>query len=498
MKTAAVIGGGFGGLTAAAELARAGAKVTLFEKSPTLGGKAQVVTADGLRLDTGPTLLTLPDVIRATFERLGASDLLPRFTRLPLQARYSWRDGRALDCHEALDATAASASQFGPRESEGVRAFYAEAERVYRAAGEPYLEAPFEGMPDFLARVFKRSGPVGLFNGMQLSTLDALARRHFASPQLRQFTNRFATYAGASPYQASAAFALIPHIERALGVHHVEGGMGALVTALGRALERLGVRIRLGETAGWSQRKSELVAGPSGGEERFDTVVVNADPFADEPPGTRPLAMSGYVALLSVKQRLPLAHHHVVFGGDYVREFDELFTGRVPSDPTLYFCHPAATDPSMASAGRSGLFAMVNAPAMRSSDDAAAWPGHAQVLREKCITALRALVPSLGADDVQLIAERTPVDLAQRGAPGGSIYGFLPHGKFGPFERPKIRSSTRGVFFAGGSTHPGGGVPMVMLSGHFAATMAAEHLFPAPSGRAVRESEVAALGVRQP
>lgn len=479
MKKVAVIGAGFAGLTAAAELASAGAKVTLFEKSPTLGGKAQVVTADGVTLDTGPTLLTLPDVVRGVFARIHASDLLPKFTRLSLQARYSWADGRTFDCHEALDATAKSAEQFGAKESAGIRSFYAEAEKTFRAAGEPYLEAPFEGMPEFLARVFKKQGATGLINGMQLSTLDSLAKRHFHSPQLRQFANRFATYAGASPYRATAAFALIPHIERALGVHHVEGGMGALVTALARALERLGVVLRLGETATWVEKKSELIAGPPGGESPFDAVVVNADPFSNEPLGTRPLAMSGYVALLQTTRRLPLAHHHVVFGNDYVREFGELFSGQVPSDPTIYFCHPAATDASMAPEGRSGVFAMVNAPAMRSSGEVEAWSEHARVLREKCIATLKKVVP---VDDVQFIAERTPVDLAQRGAPGGSIYGFLPHGKFGPFERPKIRSSTRGVFFAGGSTHPGGGVPMVMLSGHFAATLALKEVtFGGPS-----------------
>lgn len=469
MKRVAVIGGGFGGLTAAAELASAGHHVTLFERSTTLGGKAQVLDAE-VTLDTGPTLLSMPEVVRATFERIGALELLPRFHRLPLQARYSW-PGHTFDCFEDLDATLASARQFGDAEAAGLQRFYAEAARIYRAAGEPYLEAPFEGLPQFLARAMKR-GPGAFLAGMQLGTLDDLAARHFRSPQLRQFVNRFATYAGASPFHASAAFALIPHLERAEGVHHVEGGMGALVRALRLALARLGVEVRLGQQASWTAHRRELVVG----EAPFDAVVVNADPFAAEPLGTRELALSGYVALLQVNRRLPLAHHHVVFGGDYVREFSELFSGEIPTDPTLYFCHPAATDQTMAPANRSGVFAMVNAPALRSEADAAAWPGRSAVLLEKCITALLQLNPGLRRDEVVVLGERTPVDLAARGAPGGSIYGFLPHGRLGTFQRPRIRSSTPGVFFSGGSTHPGGGVPLVMLSGHFAAQLAQAHL----------------------
>ncbi len=479
MGSVAVIGGGFGGLTAAAELARSGHAVTLFEGSSTLGGKAQVLHS-AVTLDTGPTLLTLPEVVRSTFERIGASDLLPAFHRLPLQARYTWahQPGRTFECFEDLAPTLASAQAFG--EARALEHFYAEAEGIYRSAGEPYLEAPLEGLPSFLLRALRR-GPASFLSGMQLGTLDALAYRHFRSPELRQFVNRFATYVGASPYQASAAFAMIAHLERAEGVHHVQGGMGALVRALHQALERLGVDLRFGQRARWESRRRELVAGPKGGEEVFDAVVVNADSLADEPLGTRELAMSGYVALLEVDRRLPLAHHHVVFGGDYPREFGELFSGEVPSDPSVYFCHPAATDETMAPAGKSGVLAMVNAPALRSEADALRWPEHAARLRERCLKTLLSLHPALRRAEVKVLGERTPVDLAARGAPGGSIYGFLPHGRLAAFERPPMRSKTPGVFFAGGSTHPGGGVPMVMLSGRFAAQLAQEHLLPLPS-----------------
>ena len=475
-KRVAIIGGGIGGLSAAGELARAGHDVTLFEGSDTLGGKAQVFTHDGLTLDTGPTLLTMPSTVREQFERLGASDLLPRFHRLELQSQYRFSDGRDFFCWEDLDRAADSAAAIHPKDGDGLRAFSREAEAIYRAAGEPYLEAAYENITSFMARALKR-GPATMLTGLKLSTLDALARKHFASEPLRQFAGRFATYTGGSPYEASAAFAMIPHIERAFGVSHVEGGMGALVKALGVAVQRAGVTVHLGAKAGFSRRGARYLAGPDGGEGEFDAVVVNADPLAHTGRANEPLSMSGYVFFVDVPKRVSLPHHLIVFSSDYRKEFDELFAGQVPAEPTLYVCHPAATDATMAPEGRSGLFVMVNVPAF--TDRGAAerdWPEHAERLWAFSVDRLRAHFSELRDVDLRVVGERTPLDLANRGAPGGSIYGFLPHGKFGPFRRPMLKGKEPGLFFAGGGTHPGGGVPLVMLSGRFAAGLARRHL----------------------
>ncbi len=476
MKRVAVIGGGIGGLAAAGELARAGHAVTLFEGSDTLGGKAQVVTHDGLTLDTGPTLLTMPETVRQTFRRLDAEALLPPFHRMELQSQYRYADGRDFFCWEDLDRAAESAAAFGPKEGTGLRDFYRAAQQIYRAAGEPYLEDAYQGMPGFLGRVLKR-GLGTMATGLKLSTLDQLARAHFETLPLQQFAGRFATYTGGSPYAASAAFAMIPHIERAFGVHHVEGGMGALVKALSTAVTRLGVTVQLNGRARWEKRGAGFLAGVAGDEREFDAVVVNQDPLQVLGREREPLAMSGYVFFVDVPRRVSLPHHLIVFSKDYAAEFAELFSGVVPTDPTIYVCHPAATDGTMAPAGRSGLFVMVNVPAF--TDEAQAretWPAQAKRLQALCLSTLRAQFPELAQVELEVFAERTPLDLAARGAPGGSIYGFLPHGKFGPFRRPHLTGRDRGVFFAGGGTHPGGGVPLVMLSGHFAAGLAHAHL----------------------
>jgi phytoene desaturase len=465
MKTVAVVGGGIGGLTAAGVLARAGNRVIVYEQELTLGGKAQQLRVGATVLDTGPTLLTLPRLVEDTFDALGARDLLPRFHELGAHCTYRWGDGRSFVAHRDVAATAASVEGLAREDAPAVHRFYAEAADIFRAAGEPYLEAPFEGFTGFIARVLRR-GAGAVRRGMQLGTLDALARRHFRSAELQQFVGRFATYVGASPFRASAAFALIPHLEVAEGVHHVAGGMGALVSALEAAVRRLGVEVRLGTRAGWGRGARGLEAGPEGERRPVDAVVVNADPLASVGRAGEPLAMSGYVLLLEAPVRLSLPHHSILFSPDARREFEQIFSGRLASEPTLYLCHPAATDAGMAAPGTSGLLVMVNVPALRPGQDFSA---EAAALRQACLRTLASSWPEL-RDRWRVLGERTPVDFARQGAPGGSLYGFLPHGRLGPFRRPRLRGEP-GVVFAGGGTHPGGGVPMVMLSGRFASQL---------------------------
>ena len=457
----AVVGGGIGGLVAAGLLARSGARVTLYEQEPQLGGKAQQLTVGSTVLDTGPTLLTMPALVRETFAALDAEALLPRLVALSPQCEYRWEDGSGFVAHPELESTRDSVEAMAPGEGRGVETFYAAAASIHRAAGEPYLEAPFEGVAGFFGRVIRR-GPSAVLQGTQMSTLHALAARHFRDPRMQQFVGRFATYTGASPYQASAAFALIAHLERVEGVHHVESGMGALVAALERAVRRLGVEIRLGTRGAWIPSTSGWRVGPAGDEAPVDAVVVNADPLGASGVRDGPLAMSGYVLLLEAGVRSRLLHHTVLFSRDYALEFEEIFSGRVPSDPTLYVCHPAASDPGMAAPGTSGLFVMANVPAMGE-----AFLPCAEALRARCLAVVEALDPSLRGH-LRIIGERTPVDFQRQGAPGGSLYGFLPHGRFGPFRRPRSHAAP-GLVYAGGGTHPGGGVPMVMLSGRFAA-----------------------------
>lgn len=469
----AVIGGGLGGLAAAGALAKAGCEVHLFEATDQVGGKARGVQGAGVTLDAGPTLLTMPEVVRRTFDSLGAGDLMPKLFELDHQCAYHFEDGCRFDVYADLERTAKSAADLRPSEARGLYSFYSAAHALYEAAGAPYLEAPFETVPRFLARAVKSRAASALWSG-GMGTLHDLGRRHFRTDHLQQFVGRFATYAGASPFDASAVFALIPWLEHAQGVHHVQGGIGALARALGNAVERAGVQVHLDSPARWNQRGAEWLVTTQRLETTFDAVVVNADPMQALGRGDEALSLSGYVLLLSVPGELELPHHSVLFSADYRHEFDQLFSGLNPEDPTLYLCHATATDRSMAEPGRSGLFVMVNAPTLGVCD-AEHWGRRAEILRARILDRLDALVPGI-ANSATVVGQRTPVDFAALGAPKGSIYGFLPRGLWGPFRRPKLRGNAPGLFFAGGGTHPGGGVPLVLLSGRYAAQLTLEHL----------------------
>jgi phytoene dehydrogenase-like protein len=238
------------------------------------------------------------------------------------------------------------------------------------------------------------------------------------------------------------------------------------------------VTLRLGERAAFAPAGGgQLRVGPEGDQALYDAVVVNADPLVVEERRDAPLALSGVVLHLSCEAGAALPHHLILFSRDARREFEALGQGKAPEDPAVYVCRPAATDPSMASGGREPLFVMVNAPAR--------WDGVPDEVPEALEARAWAKVAALpGVLGLKRHGARGPRELALLGAPGGSIYGFVPRGRLGPLRRPRLRSRQPGVFFAGGGTHPGGGVPLVMRSGEFAAALALEHVRQ-KSGRAV-------------
>ncbi len=474
-RRVAVVGAGIGGLTAAGILARAGHAVTLFEANAQVGGKAASIEIDGLRFDTGPTVMTMPDTVRQAFEALGASDLMPSLVRIPLQTRYHFSNQQMFECWEDKARALDSARAFGESEAAGLRSFFDEAEAIYLAAGAPYLAAPYESMAGFVARAAKNKLST-LLTGLKLSTLHGLARKHFRSTEMQQFVGRFATYTGASPYQGSAAFAMIAHIERQFGVHHVLGGIASLTAALEAATRRQGVALRLNAKVTWQQAANGYVLSTDGATEAFDAVVVNADPLASIGRETESLTMSGQVFLFAVKKPVPLPHHSILFSSDYRREFEQLMAGEVPLTPSIHVCHPGASDSSMTSSGEAGVYVMVNVPPLALDSTVSQWQAHSQRLESFVVKQMELHLPGFSATNCRLVGQRTPFDLVASGAPRGSIYGFLPHGRFGPFRRPPMRGRTKGLFFAGGGTHPGGGVPMVMLSGTFAAGMTDAYL----------------------
>jgi phytoene desaturase len=474
-----VVGGGMGGLAAAIRLGAAGHHVTVLERNDELGGKLTVRHRDGFTFETGPSLLTLPgvfdDLFRAAGTRLADEVGL---VRLDPQFRYHWPDGTAVTVADDPASNAALP---------GWSSFVAAGERIWEVAERTFFAGPIEH-PLSLAR--RMRSPLDLVRIDPLRTLDRLARRHLPDPRLQQWAGRYATYSGSSPYAAPATLACIPYVESAFGSWYVRGGLGALRDAVVRVAARVGVALHTGTAVARIDVRGGRVAGVSladGSSVPADVVVSNTDAtvlYERLLPAPRALARvrratpstSGLVVLVGARGTTPgLAHHTVWFSSDYPREFRQIVDeGRVADEPTVYACVSSVTDPSQAPADHENWFLLVNTPARPEKVPAA----YAEVVLDR--------LRDVGVDlrSRALFTEViTPADIEERYAtPGGAIYGTSSNGRRAAFVRPANRGAVPGLYLVGGSSHPGGGLPLVTISARIVADMIAHDLAAATSG----------------
>lgn len=474
------MGAGVGGLAAALRLRAAGHGVTLCEAGDRVGGKLAARTVDGFTWDTGPSLLTLPSVFDDLLRTAGTTladevDLV----RLDPAVRYLWPDGATLDARDGLDATLDEVERLAPGQATAMVRFLAGGARAWEVSARTFLAGPLE-RPAQLLRRMRGPGDVAAID--PLRTLHGRARRTFDDPRLVQWAGRYATYSGSAPRRAPATLACIPWIEQRHGSWHVRGGLARLADALGRLAAARGVDVRTGADVA-------AVVAPGDGPVRgvrladgttvpADVVVADVDAdhlYADLLPDEgalrrvrrAPRSSSGVALLLGVEGRTPgLAHHTVAFPADPDAEFAAVFgRGEAPDDPTIYVCCPAATDATLAPAGDESWFVLVNVPA--------GWDGDAGAYGDRVLDRLA----GHGLDVRPRIRVRrtiTPADLEARYRdPGGAIYGTSSNGRRAAFLRPANRGTRRGLYLVGGSSHPGGGLPLVALSGAIVAGMVA-------------------------
>jgi phytoene desaturase len=478
----AVIGAGVGGLAAAARLTAAGHRVTVFERSAVPGGKLgryeRVTPAGTFRFGTGPGLLTMPwvfeDLFRATGDALEPA-LSPR--ALDPIADYRFTDGtRFGSSADPGEFCARLDAALGGGAGAQWSRFFERAGRIWTATRGPFLESPVHGLRT-LARQSVRVRDLAAIAPWR--TLRGLVNSYLDDPRLRMFAERYATYTGSDPRRAPAALAAVPYAELTYGGWYLDGGLRTLADALAARCPdiRYGTAVRRVLVSGGRAGGVEL---DDGSVFRSGAVVANADAahlYRDLLPLPSQLrrlsratpSLSGFVLLLGLRGRTPgLAHHTVLFpGGPYEREFDEVFGGRLAADPTLYVSAPE--DPAMVPDGHEAWFVLVNAPRHGPVD----WrePG----LADRYGARLLELLAARGLDvrDRILFAHaRTPADLeAETASPGGAIYGTSSNGARAAFLRPANRSPVPGLFLAGGSAHPGGGLPLVALSAKIAASL---------------------------
>ena len=482
-----VVGAGVGALAAAIDLAWAGCEVTVVERADEPGGKLASVDVGGSLIDAGPTVLTM----RWVFEELFASvdrTLEAYFTTEPVDilARHAWPDGARLDLHADPERSAqAVRDTFGAREAGAFRAFCARTKVIYDTVEAPFLRSQRPGLAGVL-RQAGSFGPTVLFRIDALRTMGKALEATFAEPRLRQLFGRYATYTGSSPFEAPATLSLIAHVER-LGVHRVAGGMRALGGALANLARELGVRFQFG-----SHVNEIIVTGGRArgvrleGEGRLaaDAILFNGDTAAlaggllgreaasavkPSPPGLASLSAITW-AIAGRAEGFRLDHHNVFFSADYPREFQALLReGRCADEPTVYACAQGSVHEGRAGqsdGGEERLLLVVNAPP--TGADAAAWSD------EEIHRWQQATFSTLNRCGLTLTPRATrvttPADYHRRfPGTGGSLYGPRARGALSSLSRPGSRSKTEGLYLAGGSTHPGPGVPMAALSGRLAA-----------------------------
>ena len=480
-----VVGAGVAGLVAALDLAARGLDVCVLGRASTPGGKMREVNITGARLDAGPTVFTMRSVFEQIFADAGAS-FADHVALRPLEilARHAWSAQERLDLfsdvHRSADAIGAFA---GLAEARGYLQFCADARRIYQTLDRSFIHAARPGLIDLV----RAAGFAGLGNLWQIrpftSMWQALGQR-FRDRRLQQLFGRYATYCGSCPFLAPATLMLVAHVEQD-GVWSVEGGMHRLVTALAHVAMQRGARFRYSADAVDVIFRRERITGvklATGEQVHADHVIVNAD-IAAAASGRLGPAAAGAVrrvpnaarslsavtwSLVAQTGGFPLLRHNVFFSDDYAAEFDDIFYHeRLPAAPTVYVCAQDRDDRPRAGAAAERLLCLINAPPSGDSHNSQA----AEI--EQCEERTFNRLAHLG-----LLVERrpettvmtTPADF-ERLFPGtgGALYGPATHGWRASFRRAGARSRVPGLYFAGGSTHPGPGVPMAALSGRLAA-----------------------------
>jgi 1-hydroxycarotenoid 3,4-desaturase len=482
-----VIGAGIGGLSAALDLAAGGARVTLLERQPYPGGKMRELAVGDAMIDAGPTVFTMRHVFDDLFSAGGRNfDDCVRLHEAAVLARHSWPDGGRLDLYADLERSVAAIGAFsGAADADAYRRFARRSQEIFDTLDHSFMRV-------------ERPGPVRLSLSMGLGGLPRLAAtrpfvslwrelgKTFRDARLRQLFARYATYCGSSPFSAPATLMLIAHAERA-GVWFVDGGMRRLADALTRVLEELGVELRFGTNATSIEADHRTVRAVEidGGESlRADAVVFNGDAGAltagllgdsvrqAQPDRSRqPRSLSAITWCMNARvSGFPLDHHNVFFGADYTDEFDSIFRHRrIGREPTVYICaQDRGIDTGTADGRAERLLLLINAPPADIS------AGDVESAGRRAFELLERQGLRIDAEDTVVT---TPNDFAEL-FPGseGAIYGWPTHGWTGSFRRAGSGSSIDGLFLAGGTVHPGPGVPMVALSGRIAANAARRYV----------------------
>jgi phytoene desaturase len=471
-----VVGAGLAGLSAALRLAGAGREVTVVEREAVPGGRAGLIEDAGFRFDTGPTVLTMPDLIRDAFASVG-EDLEDWLDLMPVEPLYRafYPDGSQLDVHSDVDAMAEEIARvISPDEAAGYRRYVDFVSELYRYEMRDFIDRNIDSPLDLVSESFARLVAIGGFR-----KLTPKVRQYLNDPRTERLFSFQAMYAGLSPQDALAIYAVIAYMDSVAGVYFPKGGMHALPRAMAAAAEKHGVTFRYStevtrvETEG---RRAVAVHTADGERIPADAVVLNPDlPVAyrellgQEPWGVRRLTYSPSCFLLlagSSASYTKTAHHNIHFGRSWDKVFRELIDERVlMTDPSILVTNPSYSDPGLAPEGKQVYYVLFPTPNLDADID---WREVGPRYRDEVVRTLEERGYLGFGDGIEVEHVTTPLDWAERGmergAPFAAAHSFL---QTGPFRPSNMWGDN--VVFTGSGTQPGVGVPMVLVSGRLAA-----------------------------
>lgn len=482
MKTG-IIGAGIAGLAAAARLAARGHEVEVFEANSYPGGKLSAFDLRGYRFDAGPSLFTMPHYVEEVFAAAGDPvEAHFSYEKLPVVCNYFWEDGTRLSAFAEREAFLKEIETKIGVDPGPVARLLADSEKKYRVAGKIFLENSLHRAKTWLSRdvvkAMARIPQMDLF-----TTMDAVNTRFLEHPKLVQLFNRFATYNGSNPYKTPGLLTIIPHFEHHIGAFYPKGGMHAITQSIYHLASRKGAVFHFDtpvEKILHAQGRAKgLIA--RGSEKRFDCVVSNMDayftyrkllPDIRHPERTlrQEKSTSALIFYWGIRKEFPeLDLHNIFFSNNYRREFEHLSKGMLDDDPTVYVNITSKYTPSDAPPGSENWFTMVNAPYLHGQD----WETIIERTRRNVIAKISRI---LGTDlssyiECEEILEPRTIE-SRTSSHLGALYGTASNKRLSAFLRhPNFSNMIKGLYFCGGSVHPGGGIPLCLLSARIADTM---------------------------
>ena len=491
MANIVIIGAGIGGMSAAARLAKAGHEVTIYENSDRSGGKCRTEWFGDYAFDTGPSLLTLPAVYRDLFLKTGKRiEHVLNIKPVDPAFNYHFSDGSSVLFPNLSNPNTYNEIEksYGLVASNQWKELIDRAERMWEVSREPFIESELNSIFSLLKRknLLRDIKEIAPF-----TSLRKLSEKLKLDPHLQMIVDRYATYTGSDPRSAPAVLLTIAFVESTFGAWHIEGGVGQLSTALEQRCSDLGVKFKFNtlvsqilvnnnhatgiKTSDGKEFKADLVVANSDAEYIYNKLLANNVNAARSERRKLKFAtksLSGFSLLLGLDntkgKTVPIDHHNVYFPNNYDAEFDDVFTKQIPvQDPTIYICAPK--DPHMTKGeNKEAWFVLVNAP-RHQVDGGWDWREGGAEYAQKIIKKLDDLGLNVSSR-LDFMKYRTPADLENYAmAPGGSIYGSSSNSAASAFLRAKNRSKIKGLFCVGGSSHPGGGLPLVGISAEIVA-----------------------------